>query len=399
YVLNIFPTQTDLEYRCINLGRSTLPFFILYFSFYYPFPKKIIYQARWLTPVLIVPVLISLILTDPLFYPQGAIKLVAPYLVSWMALYLLWGYWNLLSSFRGIFLQDIRKQLFLLTVGIMLISWATLFSGILYPVLGKAFYYKFSGLFITCSLILVSYSFIRYEYFQKQLKERNSRLNREITAASKGYSIFSHAIKNYLSVIDYLASDFAIGDYNHRMAKIRELCQTVSERLSHLDLSVPTGNWGTFEPISPLLEEVKNSLSDLPPEIKINLEVKMPVTPVYVDKPALVRVFQNLIRNAVEAMPNGGDIYIEAHQEGDYLMITITDQGIGIEEQRLGEILWPFQTSKSIYESWGLGLSYCQWVLSYHGGGMTIESAQGRGTVIRILLSVAKWRGIRNNIA
>ncbi|HBK69762.1 MAG TPA: hypothetical protein DDZ91_14060, partial [Firmicutes bacterium] len=110
-------------------------------------------------------------------------------------------------------------------------------------------------------------------------------------------------------------------------------------------------------------------------------------------------VFQNLIRNAVEAMPNGGDIYIEAHQEGDYLMITITDQGIGIEEQRLGEILWPFQTSKSIYESWGLGLSYCQWVLSYHGGGMTIESAQGRGTVIRILLSVAKWRGIRNNIA
>ncbi len=98
------------------------------------------------------------------------------------------------------------------------------------------------------------------------------------------------------------------------------------------------------------------------------------------------QVFLNIILNALDAMPGGGELRISARQSGKDLEITFTDTGVGIEEYMLDRIFDPFFTSKPLGKGTGLGLSICYGIIREHNGTITAESASGKGTtfIIRI---------------
>ncbi len=106
---------------------------------------------------------------------------------------------------------------------------------------------------------------------------------------------------------------------------------------------------------------------------------------IHCDENQLKQVFINVIKNAIEAMPFGGeiDILVELTSD-DHLLIRIRDQGPGIPQemiQRLGE---PFFTTKE--NGTGLGLMICQRIIEAHQGKLSITSCEGKGTTIDILL-------------
>ncbi|MCK4702177.1 ATP-binding protein, partial [Candidatus Bathyarchaeota archaeon] len=103
-----------------------------------------------------------------------------------------------------------------------------------------------------------------------------------------------------------------------------------------------------------------------------------------VDRTKLTRVIDNLINNAVEAMPQGGKLTLETRVEGDEYVIMVGDDGEGVSEDDLSMIFRPFFSTKET--GMGLGLTYCKEVVEAHGGSIGVASEKAVGTVVTIRL-------------
>ena len=96
------------------------------------------------------------------------------------------------------------------------------------------------------------------------------------------------------------------------------------------------------------------------------------------------RVLINMLTNAVDAMPSGGRIRIECHEEGVKKTISISDTGKGIPEDVL-ELIWkPLFTTKA--KGMGFGLSICKRLVECQGGSISVGSTEGKGTTFTISL-------------
>ena len=104
----------------------------------------------------------------------------------------------------------------------------------------------------------------------------------------------------------------------------------------------------------------------------------------------LQQVFLNLFLNARDAMPKGGWLSITTRIEGGQASVEVGDTGAGIQPENLSRIYDPFFTTKPIGQGTGLGLSITYGIVREHGGVITCESAEGKGTVFRLLFPLAQ---------
>lgn len=100
----------------------------------------------------------------------------------------------------------------------------------------------------------------------------------------------------------------------------------------------------------------------------------------------LKQVFINIIKNAMEAMPDGGKVTVRVGMEGERVKVSIIDEGCGIPEERIARLGEPFYTLKE--KGTGLGLMICYKFIKEHGGELRFSSQLGRGTTVDALLPV-----------
>ena len=105
-----------------------------------------------------------------------------------------------------------------------------------------------------------------------------------------------------------------------------------------------------------------------------------------IDKHKIERVFINLVKNAVDAMPNGGTITLSCKKTNDNVDITVADTGTGIPENVLPNIFSPLFTTKA--QGMGFGLSICKRIIEAHGGLITVETEKDKGTIFTITLPI-----------
>jgi two-component system NtrC family sensor kinase len=107
---------------------------------------------------------------------------------------------------------------------------------------------------------------------------------------------------------------------------------------------------------------------------------------VYGDRNQLQQVLLNLALNACEAMPNGGALTITTQPHGRDVMLTVADTGLGIKPEHLTQVFDPFFTTKPVGKGTGLGLSVSYGIVQQHGGVLSVQSQEGKGTVFTIIL-------------
>ncbi len=136
--------------------------------------------------------------------------------------------------------------------------------------------------------------------------------------------------------------------------------------------------------------------------VKVNLEIDSPLGEVEVDKGQINQVFQNLLLNAKDAMPNGGNLTIVARNvtinaqspepldaDGKYVQVTFMDDGPGIDSAIIGKIFDPYFSSKAKGASGqGLGLTIVHSIVKKHSGYIYVESNPGEGATFRLYLPV-----------
>ena len=108
------------------------------------------------------------------------------------------------------------------------------------------------------------------------------------------------------------------------------------------------------------------------------------------DPSQIEQVLLALIVNAADAMPKGGNLWVESRltDEGDHVALIVRDDGSGIPPELLPKIFEPFVTTKDLNHGTGLGLAVSQGIVERHGGKISIESEVGRGTTVTITLPV-----------
>jgi two-component system cell cycle sensor histidine kinase/response regulator CckA len=136
-------------------------------------------------------------------------------------------------------------------------------------------------------------------------------------------------------------------------------------------------------------------------KVTLKIEHGPDLWPVRVDERQLEQVIMNLVVNARDAMPNGGEVRIttqnlrlaqDLHRDravilpGDYVVIEVADSGTGIAKDKLGKIFEPFFTTKPVGEGTGLGLSTAYGIIKQTGGFIFASSPAGKGAIFTIYL-------------
>ena len=166
--------------------------------------------------------------------------------------------------------------------------------------------------------------------------------------------------------------------------------------------------------------DMRNTLADLMhllnrlvgEKVELVLEHDTDLKPVRADKRQLEQVFMNLVVNTRDAMPEGGRIHIKTEgysleqaldrdratiPAGDYISVTVTDEGCGIATDKLTKIIEPFYSTKRTGEGTGLGLSTVYGIVKQTGGYIFVQGDEGQGTEFNLILPI--FDGHRTEIA
>ena len=104
------------------------------------------------------------------------------------------------------------------------------------------------------------------------------------------------------------------------------------------------------------------------------------------DANQLQQVLLNLLLNACEAMPDGGRLSVKTFAESGKTIVRVADTGCGIKAGHLDEIFEPFFSTKPVGKGTGLGLSVSYGIIQQHNGTLEVESEEGKGTTLTIVL-------------
>jgi hypothetical protein len=212
---------------------------------------------------------------------------------------------------------------------------------------------------------------------------------RELETFDRVTSAVIHDVKNSVAALSLLSRNALrnFDDPEFQRDTITTLSRTV-ERMTRL-----LGKLSSPMETSPLRAErvdlagvVLEATTPLAADDRVRLRRDLaPVGDVCGDRDALLRVVENLVTNAVEAIEGQGTVTVKLYEEGARAVIVVSDTGCGIPEDFLRRFLFsPFRSTKK--GGWGIGLYHTKQVVERHDGEIHVESMEGRGTTFWVRL-------------
>ncbi|MCU0531834.1 MAG: response regulator, partial [Syntrophales bacterium] len=162
--------------------------------------------------------------------------------------------------------------------------------------------------------------------------------------------------------------------------------------------------------LNQLVEEACETFNRTRKEILIHQELSRDLCAIEADAGQLEQVLMNLFVNAADAMAGGGSLIVRTvntdhhamkgklynPKPGNYVLITVTDSGTGMDKKTMERIFEPFFTTKEMGRGTGLGLASVYGIVKGHGGFIDVDSQKGKGTTFRIYLTATDKPVARN---
>lgn len=250
-----------------------------------------------------------------------------------------------------------------------------------------------TGVIVLASMVCAGWLLVMIisRYMRREEMHRLEMHHRqEMVRLGEMGALLAHEIRNPLGGIKGFAQLVEESDDAKRSAGFASKIVTQASRLEDLvndllafareekDAHVPLD-------LAPLVEEsvalVRHEAEQQHIDVKLSIARGI-VVPMAAER--IEQLLLNLCKNAVQAMPGGGELRAELRRERDMAIITIADSGIGIQPTHLDHIFEPFWTSKA--RGTGLGLALCRRIAEEHGGAVRVKSAVNQGTVFTVEL-------------
>ena len=239
---------------------------------------------------------------------------------------------------------------------------------------------------------------------EERLRQQAQELEQQLIMSGRLVSLgevtasMAHEFNNPLGIIMGFVEDMLSGmdpaDPNYRALQIideeSKRCRQIVKDLMEYARPRSTDFCSTSiaDAIEKTLQLVENHLYKQKVAVEKKLDPDLPR--IQADSQQLEQVLVNLYLNAIDAMPEGGKLIVEAKiAQSDGMapvaVITVADTGFGIVETDLPKIFQPFFTAKK-RRGMGLGLPICQRIVKNHGGRIEVDSEPGKGTIFKIHL-------------
>jgi PAS domain S-box-containing protein len=228
----------------------------------------------------------------------------------------------------------------------------------------------------------------------RQLKEAQEQLikSERLAAIGQVAAMVGHDLRNPLTAIKGAI-------YYLKKKKGPKMDERAMEMLELIEKNIAHSN-GIITELMEYSKEVRLDLTETTPKSAIKealllvevpdnvqlLDLTQDVPKIKIDVEKMKRVLGNLIKNAIDAMPNGGKLAITSRESNDNVEIAFTDTGVGMTKEIMGKIWTPFFTTKA--KGMGLGLAICKRIIEAHGGGISAESTAGKGSTFTITIPI-----------
>ncbi len=231
--------------------------------------------------------------------------------------------------------------------------------------------------------------------------ERTQKLKdaERLAAIGQTAGMVGHDIRNPLQSIigDIYLAKTELNSLPDSEAKerLKESCEAIEQSVEYVNkivmdlqdyarLLVPNAQQINLEDLIGELMLKKDSLKNIKATNQVANDAKM----VIADSTLLKRILHNLIINAIQAMPTGGTLHINAYREANNVVITVKDTGAGIPEEAKSKLFTPLFTTKS--KGQGFGLAVVKRLTEALDGTITFQSKEGQGTTFTIILPQVK---------
>jgi two-component system cell cycle sensor histidine kinase/response regulator CckA len=227
----------------------------------------------------------------------------------------------------------------------------------------------------------------------------------------------AHNFNNLLMGIQANASlillDIDPNDPNYdRLMNIEKMVQNGSKLTKQL---LGYAREGRYEirptSLNRLVKETSDTFGLTKKEIKVHYKLARDLFAIEADQGQIEQILWNLYVNAADAMPAGGDLFLNTmnvtHKDitgkspkvkpGDYVLLTVTDTGTGMDKKTIGRIFDPFFTTKGMSRGTGLGLASVYGIVKSHGGTISVSSKKGKGTTFSLYLPASKTQTMKEN--
>ncbi len=239
-----------------------------------------------------------------------------------------------------------------------------------------------------------------FNQMTRDLKQSRDQLIQaeRLATAGKMSASFAHEIRNPLSSMRMLAQmmmqkpEMSVEKHQQSLRYILEEIERIDTIVKGLmDFARPIALNLSQQPLAPVLEAVLALMEANLAHHQIQLVSDVsPETPeVQFDSDKLKQAFMNVVLNAMEAMPQGGELKVTTFKKADSICIKITDTGVGISEEDLEHIFEPFFTRKT--KGTGLGLANVNRIFEEHRGSVEIESKLEKGTTVLMWLPMSEY--------
>lgn len=226
--------------------------------------------------------------------------------------------------------------------------------------------------------------------------EERLRQNERLAAIGNTVSHIVHEIKNPLMIIggfaqQLLRSQTLDDKGRQKLAIIAEEVNRLEALVAEMrDYSRPPALKKEVGNLADLLNEVDELCREMLREknIVLKIEIQGELQPCQLDFPQLKQVLLNLIRNAAEAIQDGGEIVITVRRVPPNLEIAVSDTGIGMPPEVMSHIFTPYYTTKT--KGSGLGLAISRNIIQAHNGTIEVASTPGKGSTFTIKLPLAE---------
>ena len=142
------------------------------------------------------------------------------------------------------------------------------------------------------------------------------------------------------------------------------------------------------DPLKDALAALKNVFEDR--RIRVALDLPGTLPAVAIDRGQMEQVFFNMMKNALEAMKDGGELSIEIVHDDTSVSVSFRDSGTGMSDEALARLFEPYRTTKK--KGTGLGLMISRRIVAAHGGEISVSSEEGKGTKFTVRLPRLKKR-------
>lgn len=295
----------------------------------------------------------------------------------------------LLKTMREERLSANYRQRLLVTTSVLLPLWCWLIAAFPYHALGvegvsKA--WQINLFIIVIVLLFILYHIFHHGIWGLHIRREQYNWSSGEMLLQKNAHYVGHALKNDLAKIawcaDLLRQDNPdqkeidiIEQSIHHLERFIENTQIYSDKIS-----LKT----QFCDVAQIFETLVKDIV-LPECIQLQIRFCDPV-PLFCDPVHLTEVLRNLIRNAVESIEEEGCIKLSYHckKRKRQAVISVSDNGCGIEKMELKRLSEPFYTTKNNHHNMGLGLYYCWNVMNAHSGRIEVDSVLGEGSTFSL---------------